>query len=601
MDAPDDDRPLHDMEAFQISEERHSWIFFAVLATLLMIGGFIVFLSAYMGQIKPGLDRGIILGLNATTLALILTCAYFFAFRFFDDLFYLFVAIGWLANACYLPFEFLFVSNCTPGDSTGPACFEFSLYTYALSFVSSVSFYMSTRTKPSDTSSYSVWTILGFWLISIAAITAGCYGLINYVWPTSDLALKFAVYAIPGALFSAYSLFRVGQHITGALKRPKMGSDQTLGFLSFSFYLYAVLQLTYPFKLYLYEANVSRVFFSFFIVAFASKSTNVYCLIKLLLTVKYPEFVQAKSELAAIQERLNQQSQLAALGAIAASIEHDMKTPLAGISTKLETMRRLFSDDKVRWYIEKLEDDKNRIAAIAKVVPYMRGGEEFYDRDKFMGKVSANEVILQAIKSVKVEMSLDTKKFFFPVNPDVKPSQRNIEYFVRAYPPMLEQMVVNLFKNGIEAIREAKKDGGVITTRVTTIRAIPDEVAARHELKKLARWVRVEIEDNGCGIPAENIPKLTSLFTTKHDRKANGGIGLYIARHHINIHEGGMEISSVVGKGTTVTIYLPEWEAYQNYVLAHPEEVKQSKDFNDGIGALNVPMSQRRETPAIVE
>jgi signal transduction histidine kinase len=165
----------------------------------------------------------------------------------------------------------------------------------------------------------------------------------------------------------------------------------------------------------------------------------------------------------------------------------------------------------------------------------------------------------------------------------------------------MEQMLVNLLKNGIEAIRETGKDRGVITIRIAAIKHIPPEEAADYNLKPWAKWVKIEIEDNGCGIPAENLGKLTSLFTTKTDRKANGGIGLYIAMRLLKIHEGCMGINSTEGKGTTITLYLPEWAAYQAYVLGHPDAMKESYDFDDDIAAVHTSEGDLQETHAIAE
>ncbi len=596
-----DDNPLHDVEAYQVSEERHRWNFFAVITLIFIVGGFIVFLSSYDKQLKPALDLEIILGLNASTLAVILAFAYFFAYRFFDDLFYLFVSLGWFANACYLPFELLFKTGCDNGLPATESCFTFFLYIFAISLLSSISFYMSTLTKPSKEASYSAWALLGLWAAGVAAFIGGAYMLLNKVWPTSNYDLKFAIYTALGALFSSYGLFRVGRHITRALRAPKMRRNRTLNVLAWTFYFYGALQLIYPLKIYFIEANVSEVFISFFIIAFLIKATNVYCLVTVLLTVKYPEFVQAKADVAMLQARLAEQSRLAAVGAIAASIEHDMKTPISSISTKLEAMRQRYPEGKIREYIDKLEVDKNRIASITKVVPFIRGAEDFYDRNKFMGKVSINEVINLAIASIKTEWNLDTNKFFFRINPNSKLAHKNAEHFIRAYIPMLEQVVVNLFKNGIEAIRETGKGGGVITIRIAIVKSVPKEAAAGYNLKNFAKWVKVEIEDNGCGIPADNIPKLTSLFTTKDDRKPNGGIGLYIGRRIIKIHEGCMEISSAEGKGTTVTMYLPEWDAYQSYALGHPEAMGQADDFEDDIAEIHSSAGERQETPAMAD
>ncbi|HEX8773831.1 MAG TPA: ATP-binding protein [Pyrinomonadaceae bacterium] len=593
------DQPFHDTEILQKNEERHQWISFALILLLLMVGGFVIFLSAYYGQAKSELDIWIIPGLIFSALALILAFVYFFAFRFFDQFFYLFISIAWTSNALYLPFESFFDSKCAPGNGyNGPHCLEFSLYTYAISFISSISFYLTTLTRPKEHSSYPTGTILLFWAAGIILTTAASYILLLTVWPNSSDAFKFAAYTLPGMLFSAYSLFKVGQYITGFLKDPKKKAYRTLILLSVTFHLYGALQLSYPFKLYIIRAS-SYILLGLFIFAFGLKFINVYCLVKVLLTVKYPEFVRTQAELEAVQERLNRQTQLAAIGAIAASIEHDIKNPLSGISTKLVTMRRIFSDNRMRNFIDRLEEDKNRIAAIARVVPYMRGDQEFYDRAKYMSKVSINQVISRAAKAVRVEMSLNPDKFHFPISQN---APKGTEFFVRAYSPMIESMVVNLFKNGIEAIREAGKSSGAVAIRIATTRTLDQKIIVKNRLKNFAKWVKIEIEDNGCGIPAENIPLLTSLFTTKNDRKANGGIGLFIAQRLIRIHDGYMEISSVEGKGTTVTIYLPEWDAYEKYVMEHPEQVQPDYDFAEDINDIHISAGdQQQDTPAVAK
>jgi signal transduction histidine kinase len=587
------DKPLHDTQAYQAGEERAQWIVFAVVLTILLLIGFIGFLFFYRGEFKTTLDGPAIIGLNAPTLALILACAYLFAFRYFENLFYLFIAIGWLANAFYLPFEFLFDSRCGPKGFDISQCYVFAQHTYALSFVSSLAFYLATLTKRRTNSSYSPLVVISGWGLGILALTIIGLQIFTKVWAQS-FAVRFFAFSTPGVVFSAYGLVRVGRHIRGVLNVPETTSDQTIRVLAFTFYCYSFLQLAYPFKLLLIEARADWIFISFFLIAVGIKFTNGYCLVKVLLQVKYPEFVQAKSELEIMQDRLKRRSQLAALGVISAVIEHDMKTPLAGISTRLVTLRRFYADSKARKYIDELEVDRNRLSAIAKIVPFLRGAQEYYERDRFMGRVSIYELIDRAIAAVKVEWGLNTEKFFFRINPDVngRPQPRKIDLFVRAYTPMIEQMVVNLFKNGIEAIRETGKDTGVFTIRINAIRDVPKDVAVQNQLRQFTRWARVEIEDTGCGIPPENLPKLTSLFTTKKDRKPNSGIGLFIARILIKIHDGCMDIKSVPAEGTTVFLYLPEWDAYQEFVMLNPESIKSTYDFDEDITALEIPTDE---------
>lgn len=536
--------PLHDVQVQQATEEKGTWFTIAVVSFISILGGFTIFLTAYWTRLNPGLNKEILLGLNATIVVLILACAYFFAYRFFDDHLYLFIAIGWFANACYLPFEFLFDNSC---KTDLPACFRFASYIYVLSLLSAVPVYLAARLKHRTETSKTIPLVHFF-----GFIIGGVLTFVAFIYLTSigaSPAAIFAICTIPGVFFSMYSLAAVGRTITRVLKSPR--EDQTFNILAITFYLYAALQVAYPFKLFLVTADslyMGYVFFCFFVVAVLIKLANLYCLIRGVLTVTYPQFT-------AMQERLKEENRLAALGAISAAIEHDMKTPLASMSTKLETMKHLFHDNRMRSFIDKLEIDKGRIAAIAKIVPYMRGGDEYYDRDRFMGKVCVTEVVNLAIKLVKNELELNPKKFFF--------NNRNKDYFVRAYSPMLQQVIVNILKNGVEAIIDAGKDGGAMTITIYAVKEVPKDVVDKTELKPYAKWIRVDIEDNGCGIAEENISKLTTLFTTKLDRKANSGIGLFIARRIIRIHDGTMSINSIEKKGTTVSLFLPEWEAYK--------------------------------------
>jgi signal transduction histidine kinase len=101
----------------------------------------------------------------------------------------------------------------------------------------------------------------------------------------------------------------------------------------------------------------------------------------------------------------------------------------------------------------------------------------------------------------------------------------------------LSQVFLNLMINAVHAM-EAK--GGTLTIRSS----------------QKDQSILVEIIDTGCGIPAENLPKLFEpLFTTKGDRGT--GIGLSVTRKIVTNHGGAIEVESHVGKGTTFTIVLP--------------------------------------------
>ena len=115
-------------------------------------------------------------------------------------------------------------------------------------------------------------------------------------------------------------------------------------------------------------------------------------------------------------------------------------------------------------------------------------------------------------------------------------------------PPMvgdrerIEQVVVNILSNAVKYT----PSGGRI--RLTAQRA-----GTNH--------VRVTVEDNGVGIPADDVPRLFERFyrvDKARSRAAGGtGLGLAIAKEIVEQHEGKIALTSEYGKGTTVTITLP--------------------------------------------
>jgi signal transduction histidine kinase len=74
--------------------------------------------------------------------------------------------------------------------------------------------------------------------------------------------------------------------------------------------------------------------------------------------------------------------------------------------------------------------------------------------------------------------------------------------------------------------------------------------------------VDLVVRDNGCGIPAEKLPRIfESFYTTKNGPDASGkggtGLGLSMCRDILEAHHGRIRVDSTVGKGTAFTLKLP--------------------------------------------
>jgi signal transduction histidine kinase len=105
-------------------------------------------------------------------------------------------------------------------------------------------------------------------------------------------------------------------------------------------------------------------------------------------------------------------------------------------------------------------------------------------------------------------------------------------------PSKLNQVFMNLVTNAVQAM-----DGtGRLTLRT----------------RSAGGWVEVEVEDTGCGVAAENLPKIMDPFFTTKPIGQGTGLGLSIVSKIVSEHGGTIDVRSEVGVGTTFTIRLPE-------------------------------------------
>ena len=103
----------------------------------------------------------------------------------------------------------------------------------------------------------------------------------------------------------------------------------------------------------------------------------------------------------------------------------------------------------------------------------------------------------------------------------------------------------------------------VITLVLNACRALPGPdkaVTIRTGHDKARGLVHVTVADEGCGIPAESMPRIRDPFYTTWRDQGGTGLGLAVASRIVSNHNGSLSFDSEVGAGTTVRVTIPEFD-----------------------------------------
>ena len=244
-------------------------------------------------------------------------------------------------------------------------------------------------------------------------------------------------------------------------------------------------------------------------------------------------------ELQNAQEKMIRQERLATLGQLAGSVGHELRNPLGVISNAVYFLKMTQPDasETILEYLDIIEKEtKTSDKIVTDLLDFTR--IKSVDREA----VAASDVIVQTLKRYPVPASVEVQ---LDLPADLPP--------LYADPRQVVQVLGNLVTNACQAMLEPQ-------TRSTTL-SIPDGLLLPQVgiLTLTARlqgdMIAVAVQDTGVGIPPENMGKLFEpLFTTK---TKGIGLGLAVSQKLAEANGGRIEASSIPGRGSTFTVYLP--------------------------------------------
>jgi two-component system sporulation sensor kinase B len=372
------------------------------------------------------------------------------------------------------------------------------------------------------------------------------------------LCLAFPVFLFPGSRLDLRSIaiflgFIYGGYFVGIVLLAEMLlfvsiAEASFPLLVFTFFAAGMLLLSPPVRNFsLFEkakkthVMLGAAFFLavlklavFFIIEIGRMLTISQTI---LLCIGYPiiqtmtawcavYLVEAARERASMRMEIQSAEKLNVVGQLAASVAHEIRNPMTVIRGFMQLFKqKQFPEDQKEAYLDLVISEMDRTETI--INDYLSLAKP---QEEVQQAIDVKEQVRSVIGVLSSYATLKASQIhlFAPDEP----------FYVLGNPDGLNQVLINLIKNGIEAM----PDGGTIT------------IAAYAEKDKVV----INVYDHGVGMTKEQVQRLgTPFYSTK---EKGTGLGLTVCFRIIEAMNGKIVVTSEQGKGTNFSIRLPRYE-----------------------------------------
>jgi len=255
------------------------------------------------------------------------------------------------------------------------------------------------------------------------------------------------------------------------------------------------------------------------------------------------ERIKAEETKRKLEIALLQGQKLQAIGTLAGGIAHDFNNILYAVKGYVEMAR------------EDVEKGSLIYKNLGKVLEAAQRGQDLVSRILTFGRTHQHHDLEPLQVQSTLQSVLSLLKPTIPAGVAINLINTDGDYTILGNQTQLHQVIVNIINNAVDAM----EDEGTVTIRLSRLLA-SDDYLKQFPGTLNKNYCKIEITDTGYGMDASTVERIFEPFYTTKEVGKGTGLGLATVHGIIEEHQGKISVKSQLGRGTTFTLLLPEYQ-----------------------------------------